>query len=81
MKTSPSRSARSWAWAAASASVSPCSTTRAPQASVRTTLVAGVNFGMTMVARDAGELRVARDRLGVVAGRHGDDAGGAFARR
>src|SRR5690349_20746288 len=50
MKVRPSRSASSCAWAADSARVSPCSTTRAPQPSVRTTLVTGVNFGMTIVA-------------------------------
>ena len=43
-------SARCRACAAASASVSPCSTTLAPQAAVRVTFVVGVNFGMTIVA-------------------------------
>ena len=62
------------ACAAASASVSPCSTTVAPQAAVRVTLVDGVNFGMTMVAAMPSELRMPRHRLRVVAGRHGDDA-------
>src|SRR6185312_3122177 len=42
--------ARCSAWAAASARVSPCSTTSAPQPAVRLTLVAGVKRGITMVA-------------------------------
>ena len=37
------------AWAAASARLSPCSTTLAPQARVRVTFVDGVKRGMTMV--------------------------------
>ena len=35
---------------AASARLSPCNTISAPHAAVRVTLVAGVNFGMTIVA-------------------------------
>jgi hypothetical protein len=39
-----------------------------------------VKRGITMVAGDAGQRRVARHRLGVVAGRHGDDPALALAR-
>src|SRR6516165_2352706 len=50
MKNIPSSCSKRRASAAASASISPCSTTCAPQEAVRVTFVAGVCFGMTMVA-------------------------------
>ena len=50
MNTSCLVSARCAACAAASARVSPCSTTSAPHAAVRVILVAGVKLGITMVA-------------------------------
>src|SRR5487761_2158340 len=50
MNTRPRVAASAWAWDAASASVWPCSTTSAPQAAVRVTVVAGVKLGITRVA-------------------------------
>ena len=46
----PSDCSSSWARSLASAMSSPCSTTRAPSASVPWTLTLGVNLGITIVA-------------------------------
>ncbi len=54
--------------------VSPSSSTQAPCALVAATFTKGVVTGITMVAGNAEQRRVIGDRLGVVAGRHGDDA-------
>ena len=74
MNTSPRSRDSACAWAAASASVSPCSTTaRAPGGGARH-LGRGRELRHHDGGLDAASTGMPRDRLGVVAGRHRDHA-------
>ena len=62
----------------ASATLSPSSTTSAPCERVAATFTKGVVTGITMVAGIFEPRGVIGHRLGVIAGRHGDDAAAAL---